>query len=126
MLPLSMGRPPVLGSDRAELQGALAWRNPANVAAATSAELRALVTWLALFVAIGVLIALGHVWLRLKVVDLGYRLGTTRQIVERLKQEGDELTLEAAALTAPGRLDAMARTRLGMTRPEKGQEVILP
>ena len=126
MLPLSMGRPRLLGSERGELQGNLEWRNPTNVAAATSAELRALVTWLAVFVAIGVVIALVHVWLRLKGVDLGYRLGTTRQVIERLKQEGGELTLEAAALTAPSRLDEVARTRLGMMRPEKGQEVVLP
>jgi cell division protein FtsL len=126
MLPLSMGRPPLLGSERGELQGHLEWRNPTNVASATSAELRALVTWLAVFVAIGVVIALVHVWLRLKVVDLGYRLGTTGQVIERLKQEGSELTLEAAALTAPRRLDEVARTRLGMMRPEKGQEAVLP
>jgi len=67
-----------------------------------------------------------HVWLRLKVVDLGYRLGTTRQVVERLRQEGSELTLQAAALTAPNRLDETARARLGMIRPEKGQEAVLP
>ena len=126
MLPLSMGRAPLLGSERGELQGSLAWRNPTNVTAATNAELRALVTWLAVFVAVGVLIALAHVWLRIKVVDLGYRLGTTRQVVERLKQEGDDLTLEVAALTAPGRLDDVARTHLGMMRPEKGQEAVLP
>jgi cell division protein FtsL len=126
MLPLSMGRAPALGAERGELQGPVAWRNPTNVTAATNAELRALVTWLAVFVAIGVLIALVHVWLRIRVVDLGYRLGTTRQVVERLKQEGEDLTLEVAKLTAPGRLEEVARTHLGMTRPEKGQEVVLP
>ena len=47
---------------------------PANIAAASSAELRALIAWLTFFVLLGVFIALGHVWLRLKVVDLGYRL----------------------------------------------------
>jgi cell division protein FtsL len=126
MLPLSMGRPPVVGSERRELYRPLEWRNPANVASAASAELRALVAWMAVFVAIGVVIALVHVWLRLKVVDLGYRLGTTSQVIERLKQEGSELTLQVAALSAPSRLDEVARTRLGMMRPEKGQEAVLP
>ena len=126
MLPLSMGRPPLLGSGQGELYSHLEWRSPANVASATSAALRALAVWMAVFVAIGVVIALVHVWLRLKVVDLGYRLGTTRQVIERLRQEGSELTLEAAALSAPNRLDEVARTRLGMVRPEKSQEVILP
>lgn len=126
MLPLSMGRTPALGSERGELQSHREWRNPANVAWATSADLRALVAWMAVCVAIGVVIALVHVWLRIKVVDLGYRLGTTRQVIERLSQEGGELTLEAAALSATSRLDEVARTRLGMLRPEKGQEAILP
>jgi cell division protein FtsL len=126
MLPLSMGRAPFVGAEPGEPQRSLAWRRPTNVAGAINAERRALAAWLAAFVAIGVLIALAHVWLRLKVVDLGYRLGTTRQVVERLKQEGEELTLEVAALTAPARLDERARTHLGMMRPEKGQEAVLP
>jgi cell division protein FtsL len=126
MLPLSMGQAPSLGSERGELQSSLAWQHPTNVASATRGELRALVTWLALFVVTGVLIGLAHVWLRLKVVDLGYRLGATRQVVERLKQESEELTLDRAALTASGRLEEMARTHLGMIRPEKGQEAVLP
>jgi cell division protein FtsL len=126
MLPLSIGQAPSVGSERGELQSALAWQHPTNIPSEARAELRALVTWLALFVATGVLIALAHVWLRLKVVDLGYRLGATRQAVERLKQEGEELTLRVAALSAPSRLDEMARTHLEMMRPEKGQEAILP
>jgi|SRR5579862_9388708 len=126
MLPLSMGRPPLVPSDRAELPSTLAWRSPTNVASATSAESRALTAWLTAFVAVGVVIALMHVWLRLKVVDLGYQLGATRQVVERLRHEGSDLTLQAAALTAPNRLDEVARTRLGMMRPEKGQEAVLP
>lgn len=126
MLPLSMGQAPSLGAERGELQSSLAWQHPINVASTTRAELRALVTWLAIFVITSVLIGLAHVWLRLKVVDLGYRLGATRQVVERLKQEGEELTLDRAALTAPSRLDELARTHLGMMRPGKGQEAVLP
>jgi cell division protein FtsL len=126
MLPLSMGRAPLVGSEGGTRQRMVAWRPPTNVATAISAELRALAAWLGAFVAVGVLIALAHVWLRLKVVDLGYRLGTTRQVVERLRQEGEELTLEVASLTAPARLDSLARTKLGMMRAEKGQEAVLP
>lgn len=126
MLPLSLGRAPSIGSKHRELESSFAWLHPTNIASASRAELRALVMWLAAFVAIGVLIGLGHVWLRLKVVDLGYRLGATRQVIERLKQEGEELTLEAAALSVPGRLGEAAHTRLGMMRPEKGQEAVLP
>jgi len=104
----------------------VAWFRPANIASATSAELRALIVWLACFVLVGVGIGLGHVWLRLKVTDIGYRLSATRQVVERLEQEGNELTMEVARLDAPGRLEEAARMRLGMVQPEKNQEAVLP
>lgn len=126
MLPLSPSRPSVLTAERAPVQDSLAWLRPANIAAASSAELRALIAWLTFFVLLGVVIALGHVWLRLKVVDLGYRLSSTRQVVEKLQQEAHELTLETASLDAPGRLESAARTRLGMIRPDRSAEAVLP
>ncbi len=126
MLPVSLGHiPPVAAAGR-ETDGAAAWFRPANVASAKNTERRALIGWLALFVFLGVVIALGHVWLRLKVVDLGYQLLTTRQLIEKLAQEQHELTIEVATLDAPGRLEEAARTRLGMARPERGQEAALP
>ena len=126
MLPLSPGRPSLLTAERAATHDSLAWLRPTNIAAASSAELRALIVWLAFFVSLGVLIALGHVWLRLKVVDLGYQLSTTRQVVEKLQQEAHELTVENATLDAPDRLEGVARARLGMTRPDKSAEAVLP
>jgi cell division protein FtsL len=126
MLPLSLGRESSLGSRRPDLQGSLGYMRPANIASAVSIQRRALVTWLAAFVALAVAIGLGHVWLRLKVVDVGYRLSSTRQVIEKLELEGHELTLEAATLEAPARLEETARLRLGMVRPDKGQEVVLP
>jgi cell division protein FtsL len=126
MLPLSLGRASPLGPAHRASHGSLAWLRPANIAAASSAQLLALMTWLAVFVALTVAIAVGHVWLRLKVVDLGYRLSATRQVIEKLEQEEHELTVEAATLDAPGRLEEIARARLGMVRPEKGQEAVLP
>jgi cell division protein FtsL len=97
-----------------------------NVAAAARAELRARVVWLGVCVGLGVLIALGHVWLRLQVVNTGYRLSVTRQIIERLYQEERELTLDIARLSTATRIEEIARQRLGMTRPENGQEAVLP
>jgi cell division protein FtsL len=126
MLPLSLGRASSFGPAHRTSHGSLAWLRPANIAAASSAQLLALMTWLAIFVTLTVAIAVGHVWLRLKVVDLGYRLSATRQVIEKLEQEEHELTVEAATLDAPGRLEEIARTRLGMVRPEKGQEAVLP
>jgi len=99
---------------------------PANVPFVVSAELRAAFAWVIFLGGVGVLVALGHVWIRNQVFEAGYRLSATRQLVERLEQEGRELSVLAAAADAPGRLQELARTRLGMRPPLAGEEVILP
>lgn len=71
-------------------------------------------------------LALLHVWLRLQVVHLGYVLSTTSKLHGQLEQENRELKVELATLTSPERLEAMARSRLGLAEPEKGQVVLLP
>jgi len=71
-------------------------------------------------------LALFQVWLRLQAVRLGYVLSTTSKLEKKLKQENGELKLELATLTSPGQLEEMARLRLGLREPEKGQVVILP
>ncbi len=71
-------------------------------------------------------LALLHVWLRLQVVHLGYVLSTTSKLHNQLEQENRELKVELATLTSPERLEAIARTRLGLVEPEKGQVVLLP
>jgi cell division protein FtsL len=126
MVPLSLGPTSSISAERGQFHGLLDWLRPANITAARSAEMRALIAWLAIFVSLGVVIALGHVWLRLRVVDLGYRLSATRQVIEKLEQEGHELTVETASLEAPGKLEEVARVRLGMMQAEKGQEAVLP
>jgi cell division protein FtsL len=126
MVPLSLNRAASLGGSRKPLRPSLVSMRPANIASASSVELRLLIRWIAFFGVLGVAIGLGHVWLRLRVTSLGYRLSATRQVVERLQQEGHELTMEIARLESSKRLEDAARTRLGMMRPEKGQEVGLP
>src|ERR1043166_6527396 len=121
MLPLSLGRSPSLHTDHADFHAAFAWLTPANVASNSEIERRALVSWLAIFIALLVGVALVHVWLRLKVSDLGYHLSATRQVIEKLEQEGHELTVEVVRLDAPEHLEEIARVRLGMQRSEKGQ-----
>ncbi|HVO26703.1 MAG TPA: cell division protein FtsL [Candidatus Margulisiibacteriota bacterium] len=121
-----MGQSSPQSSARRDLQRSLAGLRPANIAASTTAEARALFTWLAIFVVLGVAIALAHVWLRLKVTDLGYVLSTTHQVIQKLEWEQQELTAEVARLDAPDRLEEAARVRLGMTYPQRGQEAVLP
>ncbi|HVO95168.1 MAG TPA: cell division protein FtsL [Terriglobales bacterium] len=67
-----------------------------------------------------------HVWLRLQVVQMGYVLSTTSKLQSRLEQENRELKLELATMTSPDRLEALARRRLGLVPPEKGQVIVLP
>jgi cell division protein FtsL len=71
-------------------------------------------------------LALLQVWLRLQVVRLGYVLSTTTKLQKQLKQENRELRLELATLTSPEHLENMARQRLGLREPEKGQVVVVP
>ncbi len=71
-------------------------------------------------------LALFQVWLRLQAVRLGYVLSTTSKLETKLKQENGELKLELATLTSPEHLEEMARLRLGLRDPEKGQVVVLP
>ncbi len=126
MLPLSLGRMAPSDNPGRGFRAALGWLKPANIAATSRAERYAINTWLAIFLAALVLSALGHVWLRLQVRDLGYRLSTTRQLIDRLQLEEHELTVHAAQLDAPGRIAEVARQRLGMERPQRGQEALLP
>ena len=126
MVPLSLGRGSPGRSEGHDLHRSFTWLRPANIGAATNAELRALFTWLGLFVALGVTIALAHVWLRLEVTDLGYALSTTQQVIQKLESEGHELTAEVARLDAPDRLEDAARRRLGMAHAQRGQEAVLP
>ena len=67
-----------------------------------------------------------HVWLRLQVVHMGYVLSTTSKLQSRLEQENRELKIELATMTSPDRLESLARRRLGLRQPEKGQVVVLP
>jgi cell division protein FtsL len=126
MVPLSLGRTSTLGPQRRSLPGRLAWLRPANVAAASQSERRAVSTWTGIFMIALVAVALGHVWLRLQVRDLGYQLSTARQVIDRLEQEEHELDAEAARLDAPGRIATVARSRLGMQYPGSAQEARLP
>jgi len=71
-------------------------------------------------------VVLVHVWLRLQVVKTGYVLATATKLQTRLEQENRELQIELATLTSPDRLESLARRRLGLAPPEKGQVIVLP
>lgn len=86
--------------------------------------------WRLVLTAFLVLVLIGlvlvHVWLRLQVVHLGYVLSTSSKLQSRLEQENRELKIELATITSPDRLESLARRRLGLRPPEKGQVIVLP
>ena len=73
-----------------------------------------------------VALCMAHVWLRLQVVGFGYELSAARQMQLRLEHEGRELEVELATLRDPARIGEIARRRLGLVDPRKGQVVVLP
>jgi len=126
MVPLSLSRSVSSSVAARQWGAALASVRPANISGARRAEVRGMVPWVVVWVACGIGIAFGHVWLRLQVTTLGYQLSAARRVIEKLEQESHELTLEVARLEAPSRLEEVARVRLRMAPPAKGQEAILP
>jgi cell division protein FtsL len=101
-------------------------RRPANVRSSVSAEARRLIAWGVLLGAGGVCLLLGYVWVRLMVVEAGYRLSVTRQLVVELEREGRELAVRAAAADSAARVEELVRARLGMRPPGRGEEEFLP
>lgn len=99
---------------------------PPNVRASVSAEVRRLIVWGLVLGTCTVCVLLGYVWVRLQAVEAGYRLSVTRQLVVALEREGRELEVRAAAADSVARLEELARDRLAMRRPERGEEEILP
>ena len=123
MLPPSLVRSAALPHP---VTGDVVARRRANVRASVSAEVRRLIAWSVVLGAAGVCLLLGYVWVRLMVVEAGYRLSVTRQLVEGAEREGRELAVQAAAADSAAHLEELATTRLGMRRPERGEEEPLP
>ena len=84
------------------------------------------VVWLGVAVLVGFLSILAQVWTRLQVIEMGYTLSATRQVVRELEEEHQKLEMEWTALTSPARLTEMAYRRLGLERPPPGQVLVLP
>jgi cell division protein FtsL len=65
--------------------------------------------------------ALAHVWVRMQHIQTGYALSRERREAHQLAEEQKRLRLEAAVLKHPGRIERIARLRLGMVPPEPTQ-----
>jgi len=123
MMPTSVSRGVRPHREGGPLGRAGAWR--ASVRGVTRAEVRVAVICSALLGGVAVVVLLVQAQVRLRVIEVGYRLSATRQLVERLEVERRELMFRTAAAETPAGLARVAR-RLGMRRPVRGQEMDLP
>jgi cell division protein FtsL len=127
MVPASIARPAAGSIGQVSDVGSVpvGWRR-ANVPFAVRAGLHSLSVWGVVVGLLSVILLLGYVWVRLKVVEAGYRLAATRQLVEVLEEEGRELDVRAAAAETEARLQELARVRLGMREPTRQEQEPLP
>ena len=66
-----------------------------------------------------------HLSIRLETIDLGYRVGRERAVHANLVEARRVLTIEAAALRAPQRVERIARDALGMSVPDHSRIRVL-
>ena len=64
-------------------------------------------------------------WVRIYILEIGYQISSTLENHERLFQENRNLRIERASLSAPARIEDIARNKLGMVIPDNTQVVIL-
>jgi cell division protein FtsL len=69
--------------------------------------------------------ALFYVWTHLQVVNWGYRISSAADRHAALEQTNRELRIEVASLRSPGRIESIARRKLGLDFPSPGQVVVV-
>ena len=65
--------------------------------------------------------AFAYAWQHFATIQLRYQLESLRNERAQANELNQELKLEVAGLRAPGRIDLIARRRLGLTAPVPGQ-----
>ncbi len=87
-------------------------------------ETRGVLRDLGLFAVLGA-IAAGHAWARIEGTLAGYRLSAAHAEEAELLREQQALKIELATRRAAGRIEADARTRLGMVEPAPDQILLV-
>ncbi len=77
------------------------------------------------FVAVIMVVSLFFVWSRIQVVNLDYDISRMEGQVRDLKQEAQQLRLEAASLRSPGRIEKVAVRKLGLRQPTPDQVLLV-
>jgi len=87
-------------------------------------KMRRVLKSMAAYVAVIFAFCLGYVWMRVQVVETGYRIGSLQEQKAKLKEENKSLMVEAATLKSPQRLEQVAK-EMGLKRPVDDQIVYL-
>jgi len=95
------------------------------VAPKSAAAGRRHIRHVAILVAIGVVFMLAFVWIRIRVIQLGYEVSRIRKETSELKQQKNRLEAEVESLKSPSRLEAIARDRFMMRLPMSDEIVIV-
>jgi cell division protein FtsL len=68
-------------------------------------------------------LAIGTTWLRLGIVRTTYAINQTEREIRNLTTEREQMELKVTALRSPRRLEAIARSRFGLTQPKSDRIV---
>jgi len=69
--------------------------------------------------------ALTYVWFRTSITSIDYRIAGEMHRRDALLEENRKLKVEIATLKSPGRIESIARAKLGMRYPERDQVIFL-
>ena len=79
-------------------------------------------------VVVGLLVLLSvfcFLWVRIYIIDIGYRISETLKAGKTLQEENRQLRIARASLIAPARIERIARGELGMVEPKNIQVITL-
>ena len=72
-----------------------------------------------------IVMAIGTVWLRLSMIRTTYAIDQADQTIRNLQQEQEKMNLKVTGLRSPRRLEVLARTKFGLSRPRSDQVIHL-
>lgn len=70
-----------------------------------------------------VVFAIGTVWLRLSIVDLTYQINDATNATRATENQREQMALRVAGQRSPRKLEAVARTKFGLS-PPRAEQVI--
>jgi cell division protein FtsL len=80
--------------------------------------------WIPLWaVPVLVFMAIGTVWLRLTIVRMTYSVAQTEKMIRNLQHSRETAEVKLASMKSPRRLEALARSRFGLSQPHSDQVV---